>query len=473
MTKRSKMITRRQALKGAAALSASAAGFPLIVGPHILGRADAAAPSNTLNVATIGVGKQGRFNTRNAARAGANIVAICDVDDAQSMEMAKDFPRAKIIKNFRELLEKEKGIDAVMIATPDHSHASIAIAAMESGKPVYCEKPLAHTVYECRKMAQAARDNNVVTQMGKQGRSFHSIKEFSQCIWSGAIGEVREVHCVQAAYGYSRLNLLPGIHDDHAIPKGLDWDMWIGGAKYRNYNPAYHPGAWRGWTAFGGGNLGDFVCHIIDPVFLALKLGAPMSVVAEAEGYDPAIHGETFPASAKVRFEFPARGQRPPVTLYWYDGDAYKPPHPEEVKQGEDTIPVPGWRAGKQVGGMVVGDKGKIVYGSHGAREWRILGEGKMEEYMAGRKRVPEPSEPGPPPNKKHLAEWLSACKGWKIANSNFDYGAPLTEIAMLGNIAIRLLGTQLNWDSENMMFPHQPEANQYLHTQYRDGWSL
>ena len=473
MTKRSKMISRRQALKGAAALSASAAAFPLIVDPHILGRAAAAAPSNTLNVATIGVGKQGRFNTRNAARAGANIVAICDVDDRQAAEMAKDFPKAKIIKDFRELLEKGKGIDAVMIATPDHSHASIAIAAMELGKPVYCEKPLAHTVYECRKMAQVARDNNVVTQMGNQGRSFHSIKEFSECIWSGAIGEVREVHCVQAAFGYSRLNLLPGIHDDHAIPNGLDWDMWIGGAKYRNYNPAYHPGAWRGWTAFGGGNMGDFVCHIVDPVFLALKLGAPVSVVAEAEGYDPAIHGETFPASTKVRFEFPARGRRPPVTLYWYDGDAYKPPHPEEVKQGEAAIPIPGWRPGKQVGGMVVGDKGKIVYGSHGARDWRILGEGKMEDYMGNRKRVPEPQEPGPPANKKHLAEWLSACKGWKIANSNFDYGGPLTEIAMLGNIAIRLLGMELRWDSKNMTFPHQPEANQYLHSQYRDGWSL
>ena len=473
MTKRSKMISRRQVLKGAAALSASATAFPLIVDPHILGRASAAAPSNTLNVATIGVGKQGRFNTRNAARAGANIVAICDVDDRQAAEMAKDFPKAKIIKNFRELLEKEKSVDAVMIATPDHSHASIAIAAMELGKPVYCEKPLAHTVYECRKMAQVARDNNVVTQMGNQGRSFHSIKEFSECIWSGAIGEVREVHCTQTAYGYSRLNLLPGIHDDHAIPNGLDWDMWIGGAKYRNYNPAYHPGAWRGWTAFGGGNMGDFVCHIVDPVFLALKLGAPVSVVAEAEGYDPAIHGETFPASTKVRFEFPARGPRPPVTLYWYDGDAYKPPHPEEVKEGEAAIPIPGWRPGKQVGGMVVGDKGKIVYGSHGATNWRILGEGKMEEYMGNRKRVPEPREPGPPPNKKHLAEWLSACKGWKIANSNFDYGGPLTEIAMLGNIAIRLLGTELKWDSQNMMFPHQPEANQYLHTQYRDGWSL
>ena len=473
MTKRSKMISRRQALKGAAALSASAAAFPLIVDSHILGRASAAAPSNTLNVATIGVGKQGRFNTRNAARAGANIVAICDVDDRQAAEMAKDFPKAKIIKNFRELLEKERGVDAVMIATPDHSHASIAIPAMELGKPVYCEKPLAHTVYECRKMAQVARDNNVVTQMGNQGRSFHSIKEFSECIWSGAIGEVREVHCVQTAYGYSRLNLLPGIHDDHAIPKGLDWDMWIGGAKYRNYNPAYHPGAWRGWTAFGGGNMGDFVCHIVDPVFLALKLGAPVSVVAEAEGYDPAIHGETFPASTKVRFDFPARGPRPPVTLYWYDGDAYKPPHPEEVKEGEAPIPIPGWRPGKQVGGMVVGDKGKIVYGSHGARDWRILGEGKMEEYMGTRKRVPEPIEPGPPANKKHFAEWLSACKGWKIANSNFDYGGPLTEIAMLGNIAIRLLGMELQWDSKNMTFPHQPAANQYLHTQYRDGWSL
>ena len=219
--------------------------------------------------------------------------------------------------------------------------------------------------------------------------------------------------------------------------------------------------------------MGDFVCHIVDPVFWALGLGAPTSVVAEAEGYDPVKHGETFPRSSKIRFEFPARGKRPPVALTWYDGEQYKPPHPEELGEDEESIPVPGWVPGKPVGALVVGDKGKIAYGSHGATDWHILDEAKMKEYMGDRKRQLEPEVAGPPGNFTHVQEWIQACKGWKPAGSNFDYGGPLTEIAMLGNIALQMPGAKLQWDAKHMIFPNQPEANQHLHFRYRDGWTL
>ena len=433
--KSNRVISRRQVLKGAAALTTAGALFPRILPVGVAHGQAGAPPSETVNVAGIGVGPMGSIDVRVASRAGAKVVAICDVDATRAARLHKDFPDAERYKDFRQLLEKEKGIDAVIIGTPDHSHATIAMAAMELGKHVYCEKPLAHTLYEVRMLTEAARQHKVATQLGNQGHSFHAIREFSECVWSGAIGEVREVHAVQAAFGYSRIRQLASINDDHAVPKTLDWDLWLGPAQYRKYNPAYHPGSWRGWTQFGGGNMGDFVCHIVDPVFAALDLGAPTSVSAEAKGYDPEKHSETFPQSSKVRFEFPARGKRPPVTLYWYSGDGYRPPHPEELKEGEESIPVPGWRPGKQVGALVIGDKGKIVYGSHGAKDWRLIPDARMKEYMGDRKRQREPRSSGPPSNFKHIREWLQACKGWKTAGSNFDYGGPLTEVALLGNM--------------------------------------
>jgi len=359
------------------------------------------------------------------------------------------------------MLEKEKGIDAVIVATPDHSHATIAMAAMELGKHVYCEKPLAHTVYECRMMAEAGRRNKVATQLGNQGHSFHAIREFCACIWSGAIGEVREVHAVQGGGG-GGFNNIARVNEDHAVPKDLDWDLWLGPSAHRKYNPMYHPSSWRSWRQFGSGSMGDMLCHIVDPVFWALDLGSPTSVMVEAEGYDPQKHGQMFPESKKVRVQFPARGKRPPVTLYWYDGRRYKPPYPEELKKGT------------RFNALVVGDKGKIVHGSHGAKDWSIIPESKMMEYMGDRKRVPEAAAKGPPANFKHLHDWVQACKGWKTAGSNFDYGAPLTEIALLGNIASLMPGTELQWDGDHMTFPNNPSANQHLHFYpYRDGWTL
>lgn len=456
-------ISRRRLIKGAT-VSALSAQF-------VTGRV--AAASDTVNVAAIGAGSMGAADIRSANQAGANIVALCDVDDQRAAQVYRDFPDAKRYTDFRRLLDGEKNIDAVIVATPDHTHATITMAAMERGKHVYCEKPLAHTLYEVRMITEAARKYGVATQLGNQGHSFKAIHEFRECIRSGAIGQVREVHAQQSAFGYSRIGALARMSDDHAVPDTLNWDLWLGPAAYRKYNPLYLPSSWRGWRAFGSGNMGDFVCHIVDPVFWALDLGAPVSVVAEAAGYDPEKHRETFPQSSKVRFEFPARGDRPAVTLYWYDGDRYQPPHPEELPAGAESIPDPGWVAGKPVGALVVGDKGKIVYGSHGARGWRIIPEAKMRDYVGDRELEYEQNTSGLPTNLAHHVDWLQACKGGSPAGSNFDYGGPLTEIATLGDIALRMLGTQLDWDAEHLMFPNQPIANQYLHTQYREGWTL
>ena len=348
----------------------------------------------------------------------------------------------------------------------------ISMAAMELGKHVYCEKPLAHTIYEPRKMRKAAREYKVAAQLGNQDRSYESHREFCECVWSGAIGEVREVHVVVAAYNFSAIDDLPSFSEDHAVPESVDWDLWLGPAPYRKYNPRFHPLMWRCLRPFSGGVIGDFICHVVDPVFKALDLGVPTSVVAEAEGYDIQKHSDTFPKSSKIRFEFPARGKRPPVTMYWYDGDRYSPPRPEELNDGEECIPGSG-RSAKPTGGLVVGDRGKIVYGSHGAAEWRIIPEAKMKEYMGDRAKAPDPRGDRMPDNSAHHRDWLQACKGWNCTNSPFDDGAPLSEIAMLGNIAQRMLGTELQWDAEYMTFPNQPNANQYLHYQYRDGWTL
>ena len=472
MSTSKKGMPRRQFLKSAAALATAGAVFPQIVPRHVVGGQGHTPPSETVLVAGIGFGSMGGYDIRSAARSGAKIVALCDVDFGYAGKNAEQFPDATRYKDYRRLLEKEKGIDAVIIGTPDHTHAMISMAALQHDKHVYCEKPLAHTLYEVRKLTEAARESKVAFQLGNQGHTYPTNQEFCECIWSGAIGEVREIHIQLQGYNYSHVDTLSQQMEDHPVPDTLDWDLWLGPAAFRKFIPSYHPGAWRGWSNFGTGMIGDWTCHLIDPVFTALDLGAPTSVYAEAEGYDHEIHGETFPKSSHIRFEFPARGQRPPLTLHWYDGDLYAPPHPEELEEGEVSIPLSG-RSRRPVGGMVVGDKGKIVYGTHGAVGWRLIPDAKMNEYMANRTRVADPRGSGMPENILHLQDWLAAVKGYRRNASNLDYGGPLTEIAMLGNIAQHMLGTELEWDAKNMMFPNQPTATQYLHYPYREGWTL
>ncbi len=350
---------------------------------------------------------------------------------------------------------------------------------MRQGKHVYCEKPLAHTMYELRRMVQLAEETGVATQLGNQGHSYRSNQEFCEVIWSGAIGEVTELHVVENAFNYSRIADLPKLAERHEVPASLDWDLWLGPAAEIAYHPFFHPGAWRGFSPFGSGMIGDFVCHVVDPVYTALDLGAPVSVRAEVAGdFDPAKHGITFPRSSRLVYEFPERpnrsgGVHPPVRLIWSDGDTYRAPHPEELPEGATSIPILGGDNGGPCGGLVIGTEGKITYASHGASRWRILPEERMADYAAEHPRVENEMGPGMPDNSAHVREFLSACKGFVRAGSHFGHGGPLTEIAALGNIALRFPGETLEWDAENMTIPNLPGAGQYLHTRYREGWSL
>jgi predicted dehydrogenase len=233
----------------------------------------------------------------------------------------KDFPDAARYRDFRQLLEKEKNIDAVIVGTPDHTHAAIAMAAIQMSKHVHCEKPLARTVYEIRKLSEAARQQRVATQLSNQGHSFLACREFCEAIRSDVIGDVTGVHAVVRFGGGDPDRRIAQLNQQPEVPETLDWNLWRGPAPTRNFHPTYHTGGWPGWRKFGSGVLGDYLCHLVDPVFWALRLDAPTSIVAEAKGYDPKEHSEVFPRSAKIRYEFPARGTRKPVTLYWYDGD--------------------------------------------------------------------------------------------------------------------------------------------------------
>ncbi|MBN1359845.1 MAG: Gfo/Idh/MocA family oxidoreductase [Sedimentisphaerales bacterium] len=446
-----KTISRRQFM-GAAA---SAAAFT-IVPRHVLGGAGNTAPSDKINIAGIGIGGQGRSDLGRLA--SQNVVALCDVDWRHARGTFEQFPNARRYKNFREMLDKEdKSIDGVVIATPDHLHAPISMAAIKRGKHVYCEKPLTHTVLEAKMLADAAREAGVATQMGNQGQAGPEVRLLCETIWDGAIGQVREVHIWtdRPLNGINKWYWPQGVDrpkGEDPIPDTLDWDLWVGPAPMRPYvRGVYNPFVWRGWWDFGTGALGDIGCHSLDPVFRALKLGHPTSVDACCT----LVNDETYPVASRVTYEFPARGELAPVTLHWYDG-GMKPPRPAELADG---------RRWDTNGALYVGDKGKIYNG-------RLLPEARQREYG----RPPRTLERSP----GHYEEWVIACKGGKPAGSNFpDHAGLLAQVVLLGNIAIRpalkdrLLGTKLLWDAEKFEFRNMPEANQYLTKQYREGWAL
>jgi predicted dehydrogenase len=277
----------------------------------VLARNGAISPSNKLNIAGIGVGGMGAGDLNEIAP-GNNIVALCDVDWRRAANTFKKFPTAKRYRDFRLMFEDmTKDIDAVVVATPDHCHAVAAMAAITRGKHVYCEKPLAHSVYEVRELMKAAKKHKVVTQLGNQGHSFDSIRTFCEMIWDGAIGYVHTINCGCAAVN-SGLDQIKDLGTPHRVPPAVDWDLWLGPAQFRPYHPAYMPGSWRGWTAFGNGTIGDWVCHVVDPVFWALDLGSPSTVMAQVENYDFWTQSDAFPKGEIITFEFPATTQRPP-----------------------------------------------------------------------------------------------------------------------------------------------------------------
>ena len=441
--KRCSGLSRREFVEVAAA----AAAFT-VVPRYVLARSGQSPPSEKLNIAGIGFGGRG---AGDLAEVGSeNIVALCDVDEKYAAGVFKQYPKAKKYRDFRVMLDKEgKNIDAVVIATPDHNHAVIAMTAIKMGKHIYCEKPLTHSIWEARQITEAARQAKVATQLGNQGQASEGTRLVCEFIRAGAIGQVREVHSWCNRYisprGLDRPKETP------PVPETLDWDLWLGPAKKRPYHPCYLPFTWRGWWDFGTGVLGDIGCHQFDPIFRALKLGYPISVEACCSG----VNDETAPLASVVRYEFPARGDLPALTLTWYDG-GLMPPRPAELEDGR--------RFGDADDNLYVGDKGKML--GH-----RLIPESRSKEF--GKPPEVLPRSPG------HHKEWLSACKGGKPAGSNFDWAGPLTEVVLLGNIAVRMSqqlyekGLKLYYDGPNMKITNLPEANKYIRDEYRQGWTL
>jgi predicted dehydrogenase len=430
-----------------------------IVPRQVLGGVGFLAPSERVNVAGIGVGGMGGGDIATHSKNGANIVALCDVDDDRGAGSFNAFPKARRYKDFREMLDKEaRHIDAVSVGTPDHIHAIASMAAIRAGKHVYCQKPLTHTLHECRTLTRAAKEAGVATQMGNQGHATEGARLTNEWIQAGIIGEVREVHVWSDRAGLLWKQGIGRPADSPPVPSTFDWGLWLGPIPERPYNPAYAPVSWRGWRDFGTGALGDMGCHIIDHPVWALGLGAPTTVEAtttlEGSVLDGKPNFETYPIASIITFEFPARGQRPPVRMTWYDGGLL-PPTPSEMP------------AGKRLDGngvLYVGSKGKMYHGSHGGMP-ELLPEALHEQAKA----VPKTMERSP----GHYEEWLLACKGGPQPVSNFGYSGPLTEIILLGVLALRAPRTRLEWDSANLRVKNAPELNQYVHTEYRKDWTL
>jgi predicted dehydrogenase len=440
---KNKNISRRQFMGGAAA---AAMAFT-IVPSHVL----AQSPNEKLNIAGVGIGGMGQNNVR--ACNTENIVALCDVDEKYAGKIFKEYPKAKVWFDFREMLDKQKDIDAVIVATPDHLHAVVSMEAMKRGKHVYCQKPLTRLVAEARALTEAARKYKVATQMGNQGHSGDGVRNICEWIWDGAIGEIREVHA------WTNRPVWPqGIDrpkDNPPVPETMHWDLWIGPAPMRPYNPCYAPFAWRGWWDFGGGALADMACHVLDPVFWALKLKYPTSVEASCTK----VNNETFPVASIVHYEFPAREGLPPVKVHWYDG-GLKPEKPEAL--GEMQI----GQAASNV--LFMGSKGVLRCGEYGD-DPHLFPLSLMRSY----KRPSQTLERIP--GQAHEQNWIRACKGGEAACSNFDYSGPLTEMVTMGNLAIRPenVGKKLEWDGKNMRVTNDEKANDYVHPHYREGWSL
>jgi predicted dehydrogenase len=427
-------LNRRQMLRQSAL-----AGIGVWTATRIRGGEADRSPNEKLNIAGIGVGGQGGWDINQCV--SQNIVALCDVDDRRAAGSFAKFPRAKRYRDFRKMLdEMHHQIDAVVVGTPDHTHAAPSVMAMNLGKHCYCEKPLAHCVDEVRAMIETAQRNKVATQMGTQIHAGANYRRVVELVQSGAIGPVAEVHVWHpVAYGGGDRP-----SDTPPVPPELDWDLWLGPAPLRPYHPIYLPGAWRSWRDFGTGGLGDFGCHYMDLPFWALKLRHPVSV--ETEG--PPVHPERTSPGLIVRYEFPARGDLPPVKMMWYDGGK-RPTFLAERK-------IPQWGAAV----LFIGQKGMLIadYGKH-----QLLPEAEYADFQR-----PEPTIPD---SIGHHAEWIRACKTGEPTTCNFDYSGTLAEAVMLGNVSY-YVGRKLDWDAAQMKCADCPEADALLRKTYREGWS-
>jgi predicted dehydrogenase len=505
-------VTRRKFLER----SAGAVIGLTIVPRRVLGGPGYVAPSDKVNVAFIGMGAQGlRVMLRFLRQPDVQGVAVCDVNKTGSnypqwdthefcksvrkllgVESGWDWlspdepiqlthslrvtsgvagrePCQKIVEayygaqqpsgkyrgcaaysDFRELLEKEKDLDAVVVCTTDNLHAAVSVAAMKKRKHVFCQKPLTHTIYEARRMAEVARETGIATQIAVANQASEDTRLLCEWIWDGAIGPVREV-----ANWSSRPFWPQGLErpkETETVPDGLDWNLWLGPAPERSFNRAYVPFVWRGWTDFGCGALGDMGSYSFDTLFRVLKLEAPVSV----EGSSTERYEETYPVASIIRYEFPARGTMSPVKFTWYDG-GLKPPRPEEL---EENRPFKVAEEEDDEGLLFVGDRGKILCGFNGAHP-QLIPEAKMNSYKRPAKTLPR--SPG---NER---EWLDACKGSKEKpGGNFEFEGMVTETLLLGNVAT-MLGQKLNWDRPSMKVVNADAAQKYIRPERRGGWEL
>jgi len=441
------------------ALSASlAAGARLRAQDNVVRKVSA---NEKVNVAVVGAGGRGAEDLRGLEGTASNIVALCDVDLPHAADSFKKYPKAKQYTDWRKMLEAERSIDAVVVSTPDHHHAIVSTHAMKMGKHVYCEKPLGHSVYEVRQMAAIANQTGVATQMGTQGHAFEGSRRAVEMFRAGVIGDVKELHVWtdRPANWWPAGTTRPV--ETPPVPEGLDWDLWLGPVKERPYSPAYVPFKWRGYWDFGTGSIGDMGVHNLDTAYWGLELGLPTSavVVESTPAVGSAEMKETEPKSCVMEFQFPARGEKPPVKMTWYSGGKLPP---RELFQGEKLITRDG-------GSLAIGSKGTLFtrtwHGGENANNMFLLLPRKRFEGFAG----PEQSIPRV---KSHYHEWIDACRGEGKTLSNFPYAARLTEALLLGNMALRT-GKRIEWDEGKMEAVGCPEAGPMITPEFRKGWTL
>jgi len=451
-------FSRRSFLKfSTAALGAATFARPLILSGAGAG---STAANNKLNLAVVGCGGQGRGVMRGLLSCGANLVALCDpdqamIDKARADAAKSDGQRAKDAKayeDYRRLLDNASSFDAVLVATPDHWHAHLCKAFMKAGKHVYCEKPLTHSVAEARELRELSRKCKVVTQMGNQGSASASLRRCTEIIRAGALGQIREIY--QGGIGVTAKE--GNAEGEDPVPQGFNWDLWVGPSAMRPFKKdVYHPFRWRGFFDFGNGGLADFCCHAINLPMRALDLGYPQKIVVNMHA------GKQLPGKAAVEFHFAARGSLPPVTLYWQGSGT---PPAEVLKPLADV-----YKDKTPTGLMIVGQKG-CIYTSH----WntgglvRLEGEPRLKDALHhdATKHIPETL----PRTANHGQEWIDACRGQGKTFSDFDIGGKLTEIGLAGVVGIRA-GKSLDWDGEKMEAKNAPEAARFVHTEYRKKW--
>ncbi|HEV2478486.1 MAG TPA: Gfo/Idh/MocA family oxidoreductase [Puia sp.] len=470
-TNKPSKVSRRKFLRGS---TMAATGF-FIVPRHVLGRGFL-APSDKLQIAAIGAGGKGGDDIRNFYSSGkVDIAYLCDVDDRQSAKSRQTFPKAKYYKDFREMLEKEhKHIDACNVSIPDNCHAVAAMAVMQLGKHVYCQKPMTHDIYEARMLTEAAKRYKVVAQMGNQGASGDGVRLMQEWYNAGLIGDATAIHVWTNRPVWPQGGLKPTAHDD--IPAELNWDLWQGPAEADDYHHEFLPFNWRGWWRYGTGALGDMGCHLIDPAFKTVGLGYPSEVECSMSTiyqvmWTPLDHPDSCPVSSSVKMKFPGKPGKPDVALYWMDG-GIQPERPDELDPND--------RMGGSDGGVIItGTKGKMMCGTYGA-EPTLLPKSRMSEAANVPKtlaRVPE----------GHYHQWVNACiagYGKNELSSPFDYAGPLTETILMGNLALRSYNLKdasgkysgrkkLLWDAANMKITNFDEANAFVKRNYRAGWTL